>query len=131
MLLSGITESVSEDILQEPLISVLCDIDVFVDHHYIEVCHRFGKPDRQSSHETIMYVNRKHCTKFDSIDCSKYQFMQNTKIFANQNLIAMNVSIVVNIFLMDKLHRLFPDFGFGDANGKDDLFFDVSQVLNY
>ena len=48
--------------------------------------------------------------------------MQNTKIFANENLIPMNVSIVVNIFLMDKLHRLFPDFGFGDANDKDDLF---------
>ena len=57
--------------------------------------------------------------------------MQNTKIFANENLIRMNVSIVVNIFLMDKLHRLFPDFGFGDANDKDDLFFDVSQVVNY
>ena len=43
----------------------------------------------------------------------------------------MNVSIVVNIFLMDKLHRLFHDFGFGDANDKDDLFFNVSQVVNY
>ena len=64
MVLSGITESVSEDILQEPLISVLPDIDVFVDHYYIEVCHRFGKPDRQTSHATIMHVNRKHCTKF-------------------------------------------------------------------
>ena len=47
--LSGIPESVSEDILEESVISVLADIDVFVERHYIEACNRFGKPDRQKS----------------------------------------------------------------------------------
>ena len=31
---------------------------------------------------------------------------------------------------MDKLHQLFPDFDFGDANKDDDIFLDDSQVVN-
>ena len=33
----------------------------------------------------------------------------------------------VKIFHMDKLHVLFPDFDFGDANGEDDIFLDTSK----
>ena len=33
----------------------------------------------------------------------------------------------VKIFHMDKLHGLFPDFDFGDANGEDDIFLDTSK----
>ena len=32
----------------------------------------------------------------------------------------------VKIFHMDKLHLLFPDFDFGDADEDDDIFLDVS-----
>ena len=31
---------------------------------------------------------------------------------------------------MDKLHGLFPDFDFGDADNKDDIFLGASHVLN-
>ena len=65
MVLSGITESVSEDILHESLISFLADINVFVEHHYIEASHMFDKqPDRQKFQKTIMrFVNRTNCKK--------------------------------------------------------------------
>ena len=45
--LSGISDSVSYDTLKESMISLLIDADVFAEHHDIEVCHRFGKDDRQ------------------------------------------------------------------------------------
>ena len=36
----------------------------------------------------------------------------------------------MKIFHMDKLHGLFPDFDFGDADDKDDIFIDASPVVN-
>ena len=170
VVLSGIPESVSEDFLEESVISVLADIDVFVESEDIEACHRFGKPDRDKSQQTIVYfVNRKNCKKvlfnkktLDSIDCSKHNFTQNIKIFASENLTPMNESIAYNcrklkrsvlihgcfsrdgivrikhrekdrpmkIFHMDKLHGVFPDFDFGDADNEDDIFLDASQVVS-
>ena len=86
IVLSGIPESVSEDVLEESVIPVLADIDVSVESQDIEACHRFGKPDRDKSQKTILqFVNRKNCKKvlfnkkkLSSIDCSKYNFTQNT-----------------------------------------------------
>ena len=170
IVLSGIPESVSEHVLEESVISVLADIDVSIESQDIEACHRFGKRDRDQSQKTIVqFVNRKNCKKvlfnkkkLGSIDCSKHNFMQNTKIFVNENLTPMNESIAYNcrklkcsglihgcfsrdgtvrikrqekdrpvkIFHMDKLHGLFPDFNFGDAEDEDDIFLDASQVVN-
>ena len=62
--LSGIPESVSEDVLEELVITVLADIDVSVESQNIEACHRFDKPDRDKSEKTIVgFVNRKNCKK--------------------------------------------------------------------
>ena len=36
----------------------------------------------------------------------------------------------VEIFHMEKLHQLFPDFEFGSADENDDIFLDASQVAN-
>ena len=36
----------------------------------------------------------------------------------------------MKIFHMDELHGLFPDFDFGYADDKDDIFLDASQVVN-
>ena len=152
------------------MISILADIDVSVECQDIEACHRFGNPDRDKSQKTIVqFVNRKNCIeilfnkkKLSSIDCSTHNFMQNTKIFANENLTPMNEPIAYNcrklkhsglihgcfsrddivrikhrekdrpvkIFHMDKLHGLFPDFDFGDAEDEDDIFLNASQVEN-
>ena len=98
--LSGILESVSEDVLEESVISVLADIDVSVESQDIEACHRLGKPDRDKFQKiTVRFVNRKNCKKvlfnkkkLSSIDCSKHNFTQNTKVFANENLTPMNES---------------------------------------
>ena len=35
----------------------------------------------------------------------------------------------MKIFHIDKLHELFPDFDFGDADDED-IFLDASQVVN-
>ena len=114
-------------------------------------------------------MNRKNCNKvlfnqrkLSGIDCSKHNFTQNTKMFANENLAPMDESLTYNcrklkcsglthdcfsrdgivkikrrkkdrpmkIFHMDKLHGLFPDFDFGDAFDKNDIFLDPSQVVN-
>ena len=104
VVLSGISESVSEDVLEESVISVLAVIEVFVESEDTEVCHRFGKPDREKSQKTIVHlVNRKNYKKvlfnkkkLNSIDCSKHNFTQNTKIFSNENLTPMNESIAYN-----------------------------------
>ena len=37
---------------------------------------------------------------------------------------------LMKIFHMDKLHQLFPDFDFGDADEDDDNFLNASQVAN-
>ena len=152
------------------MISVMANIDVFVESENIEAYDRFGKPDRDKSQKTIMpFVNRKNCKKvlfnkkkLISIDCSKHSFTQNIKIFAHENLTPMNESIAYNcrklkrsgliygcflrddivrikhrekdrpmkIFHMDKLHGLFPDFDFVNADDEDDTFLDASQVMN-
>ena len=86
-ILSGIPESVSEDALEESLISVLADIDVLVESQDIQACHRFGKSDRDKSQKTVVrFVNRKNCKKvlfnkkkLNSIDNSKHNFTQNLK----------------------------------------------------
>ena len=65
VVLSGIPESVSEDVLEESVVSNLADIDVLVESQDIEACHRFGKPDRDNSQKTILdFVNRKTVRKF-------------------------------------------------------------------
>ena len=115
------------------------------------------------------FVNRKNCKKvlfnmkkLSSIDNSKHNFMQNTKIFANENLTPMNESIAYNcrklkcsglihgcfsrdgivrtkcrekdrpvkIFHTGKLHGLFPNFDFGDADDEDDMLLDALQVVS-
>ena len=166
IILSCIPDSVSDDMLEESVISVLGDIDVYMKHQDLVVCHRFGEADRQKSKKTIVrFINRKNCKKvlsnkkkLDKIDCRKHSFTNNTKIFAIENLtsIAYNscklkcnglihscfsrdciarmkceeTAKPVNIFHMEKLHQLFPDFEFGSADENDDIFLDASQVAN-
>ena len=166
---SEIPELVSEDVLEESVISVLADINVFVESEDIEACHWFGDKSQKT---IVSFVNRKNCKKVlfnkkkrSSIDCSKHNFIQNTKTFGNENLTPMtpmNESIAYNyrklkysgliygcflregivrikrrerdrpvkIFHMNKLHELFLDFDFGDADNEDDIFLDASQVVN-
>ena len=62
IVLSGIPDPVSDDTLEESVISVLADINVYMECQGIEVCYRFGKADIQKSKQTIVrFVNRKKC----------------------------------------------------------------------
>ena len=89
---------------KESVISVLADIDVLVESQDIVACHRFGKYDRDRFQKTIVcFVNWKTARKFsvtikkiNCIDNSKHNFMQNTKIFANENLTPVNESTAYN-----------------------------------
>ena len=54
VVLSGISDSVSDDTSKESVILVLADIDVFVEHQDIEACDRFVKADRKKSKKTIV-----------------------------------------------------------------------------
>ena len=65
VVLSGIAEFVSDDTLKESVISVLADIDGYMEHQDIEAWHRFGKADRQKSKKAIVrFTNGKNCKKF-------------------------------------------------------------------
>ena len=127
-MLSGIPQS--EDVFVVLVGSFLADIGVFFERHDIEACHMFGKSDRQKSQKMIVcLVNRKKCKKvllnnkkLGSIDCPKHNFMQNTKIFANENLTPMNEP--------NKLRRSGLIHEFDDANDQDNIFLDASQVGN-
>ena len=61
--LNGIPESVSGDVLEESVISVLADIDLFVESQDIEVWHRFGKPDRDKPQKTIVRFAKRRNSK--------------------------------------------------------------------
>ena len=64
VVLSGIPELVSEDVLEESVISVLADIDVFVTSQDIDACHRFGKPDRDSHRKQLCLLWTGKTAKF-------------------------------------------------------------------
>ena len=100
VVLSGIPELVSEDVLEKSVISVLAD-DVFVESQDIKACHRFGKPDVILRKQLcVLWTKNKKvlCNKkkLSSIDCSRHNFTQNTKNFGNENLTPMNESIAHN-----------------------------------
>ena len=82
---------VSEDVLEESVISVLADIDVLVEIQDIEVCHRFGKPDRDKSQKTIVrFVNRKNCKKF-------YLTRKNLAVLITANTILRKIQIFLQL----------------------------------
>ena len=59
--LSGISDFFLDNTLKESVISILADIEVFVEHPDIEACHRFDKPNRQRSQLTIVqFINKKN-----------------------------------------------------------------------
>ena len=162
VLLNGIQELVSGDVLEE---SVMFLLKVKILRLVIGLANLI----KDKSQKTIVwFVNRKNCKKvllnkkkLNSIDCSKHNFTQR-KIFANENLTPMNESIAYNcrklkrsglihgcfsrdgivrikcrkkdrpvkIFHMDKLHGLFCDSYFGDAEDKMRVTFLCSQVVN-
>lgn len=85
-------------------LSVLADIDVYMECQDVESYHRSGKADTQKFKKIIVQlVNRKNCIKvlshkkkFGKIDCRNPNFSNSTKIFAIQNFTTMNEMIAHN-----------------------------------
>ena len=104
VILSGIPDPVSDDTLEESVISVLADTDVYVERQDKRACHRFGKADRKKWKKIIVQlVNKKKCKKFLSdkkklgeIDSRMHNFSNSTNTFASKNLTNMSDSIAYN-----------------------------------
>ena len=84
VILCGIPESVSEDVLEESVISVLADIDVLVESQDVEACHRFDKPDRDKSQKT------KNCKTF-------YLTRKNLAVLITANTILRKIQIFLQL----------------------------------
>ena len=100
---SGIPERVADDALEATVASILWNIDVDVDFHALEACHRFGKPERttKSRKNLVRFTNRKYCKKallnrkkLANLDNEKHQLGSKTKIFISENLSRINENIV-------------------------------------
>ena len=64
LILSGIPDSFSNDVLEETVTAILSDIDVQVTANDVEACHRIGQSDKNKLKKTIICsVNRKHGRK--------------------------------------------------------------------
>ena len=63
--ISGISDSIDDNNLENTLISMMSDINVNIEENDIEACHRFGKPDikSKSKNTVVRFVNRKNCNK--------------------------------------------------------------------
>ena len=88
--------------IEATVASILADIDVEVDSNALEVCDRFGKPEKTTkSRKTIVrFTNRKYCKKglfnqkkLANLDNEKYQLGRSNKISISENLSRMNKNI--------------------------------------
>ena len=60
---SGIPENVTDNNLENIVMSVLSDIDVQVEPRDIEACHQINKPTSKTQKTIVRFVNRKNCEK--------------------------------------------------------------------
>ena len=123
IVLSGIPECVADNALEATVASILADIDVDVDSNVLEICHRFGKPERTTkSRKTIVrFKNRKYCKKallnqqkLANLDNEKHQLGSSNKIFISENLSWMNENIA---FEARKLKRRGAIHGYFTRDG--------------
>ena len=123
IVLSGIPECVADNALEATVASILADIDVDVDSNVLEICHRFGKPERTTkSRKTIVrFTNRKYCKKallnqkkLANLDNEKHQLGSSNKIFISENLSWMNENIA---FEARKLKRRGAIHGYFTRDG--------------
>ena len=122
---------VSEDVLEESVLSVLADIDVFVEsissidsskHNFMQNTKFFANENLTPMNESIAHNCRKlkcnglidGCFSRDGIVRIKHREKDRP----------------LKIFHKDKLHGLFPEFDFGYADDRDGIFLDASQVVN-
>ena len=63
--ISGISDDVADDDLEDAVTSIMEDVDVIFQNGDVEACHRIGKSDQKtSSKKTIVrFINRKYCKK--------------------------------------------------------------------
>ena len=97
--MSGISQSVSDNQLEEKVVDILKAIDVNITSNEIEACHRLGK---KKKNVIIRVINRKHCLKalrnkkkLKSID-KNAMGIPNVNLFIIENLTPGNSKIAFN-----------------------------------
>ena len=97
--ISGITQSVSDNRLQEKVADILKAIGVNITTNEIEACHRLGK---KKKNVIVRVINRKHCLKalqnkkkLKSIDKNAIG-IPNANLFISENLTPTNSKLAFN-----------------------------------
>ena len=97
--ISGITQSVSDNRLQEKVADILKAIGVNITTNEIEACHRLGKKKKKV---IVRVINRKHCLKalqnkkkLKSIDKNAIG-IPNANLFISENLTPTNSKLAFN-----------------------------------
>ena len=97
--ISGITQSVSDNRLQEKVADILKAIGVNITTNEIEACHRLGKKNKNV---IVRVINRKHCLKalqnkkkLKSIDKNAIG-IPNANLFISENLTPTNSKLAFN-----------------------------------
>ena len=118
--MTGITDDVEDEDLEEKVIKILDKIEVYVTSRDIEACHRVGKSRNNSKKTIIRFVNRKFAKKalanrksLKNIDKSSIGLSNSSDIFINENLTPTNSKLA---FHCRKLKRE----GFVDRNFSGD-----------
>ena len=120
--ISGISDDVADDDLEDAVTSIMKDVDVIVQNGDIEACNRIGKSDHKTSSKKkktiVRFINCKYCKKvlvnrkklININNEMKYNFSQNNKICINENLTCENESIAFcgrNSKRNSKIHSFF------------------------
>ena len=98
IVISGIPDSIDDNNLENTVISMMSNINVYIEENDIEACHWFGKPVTSKSEKTIVcFANRKNCNKIfenkkklPKLNSQMHNFREGTKIFVSESLTPMN-----------------------------------------
>ena len=98
IVISGIPDFIDDNNLENTVISMMSNINVYIEENDIEVCHWFGKPVTSKSEKTIVrFANKKNCNKiFENkkklakLNSQMHNFREGTKIFVSESLTPMN-----------------------------------------
>ena len=101
--ITGISDSVPDQILEEKVVDILNEITVNVPPKDIEACYRVGASKNSSKKTIVRFINRKHAKKaLLSRKNLRKSSLPDCNVFVNENLTVKNSEIT---FLGRKLKR--------------------------
>ena len=101
--ITGIQDSIPDQILEEKVVDILNEISANVSPKDIEACHHIGVSKNSSKKTIVHFINRKHVKKaLKSRKNIRKSSSSNCNIFINENLTIKNNKVA---FLSRKLKR--------------------------